>query len=110
MKHKHLFVLIIAAFTAFLYPPASGSESSVSNIAQDFLLLEDLKATNPSPATITGEPELYFGTGTLAPHRAVIMENISISDVFFDSRDNRKGPDSAKGFFFIKGELVPIDF
>ena len=110
MKHKHLFVLAIAAFTAFFYHPDSGSASPVSNIAQDFLILEDLTATNTSPATITGESGLYFGTGTLAPNRAMILETGSIPNVFFDSRDNRKGPAFRNGFFFIKGELVPIDF
>lgn len=126
MKHQHLFVLAIAVFTAFFYHPDSGSASPVSNIAQNiaqnFLILEDLKATNASSAIPTGEPGLYLGafingsgnfsfnTGTFVPNGEMKMETGSIHSMFFDSRDIRKDPDFRSGFLFVKGKLVPIEF
>jgi hypothetical protein len=126
MKYQHLFVLAIAAFTAFFYRPDSASASPVSNIAQniaqDFLILEDLKATNASAAVITGEPGLYLGafingsgdfsfnTGTFVPNGEMVMETGSIRNMFLDGRDIRKDTDFRSGFLFVKGKLVPIKF
>ena len=122
MKHQHLFVLAIAAFTAFFYHADSGVASPVSNIAQNFLVLGDLKATNASAAIIPGEPGLYLGdfingsgnftfnTRTSAPNGEMMMETDSFCNMFLDSRYNRKDRVFCSGFLFVKGKLVPIEF
>jgi hypothetical protein len=122
MKHQHLFVLAIAAFTAFFYHADSGVASPVSNIAQNFLVLGDLKATHASAVIITGEPGIYLGNfingsrnftfnnRTFAPTGEMMMESDSIRNMFFNSRDDRNDRVFSSGFLFVKGNLVPIEF